>query len=63
MCKISFLRRSHNLYQIFKGMSDSKWFLKVTSGLDVYPDDFCHSSLTGNHFGLISESQLRGFKL
>lgn len=54
MCQITFFEdRSHNLYQIFKGVYNSKWLLKISSGLDVYFDHLCYSS-TGKHSGLKS---------
>lgn len=40
--------RSHNLYQIFKGPCNSKWLLKISTGIDVYPDIFAILLPQGN---------------
>ena len=59
MCRIWFLRREAITYQIFKGAYDSKQFLKISAGLDVYPDDLCHSSSTRKHSGLKSSLRVK----
>lgn len=57
MYSLPFLRRAAVTYQIFKEAYDSKWFLKISTGLEVYPDDFCHSS--GQQSGLKSNLRIK----